>query len=87
MSKIEIIKNEDNWYELDKCPFGFKFPLACQVKGCPQWKGYTFTDAKYLGFKDYVSSSWRKMINGDIRVANFVKCEFLQTDKETGNET
>lgn len=87
MSDVEIIQSEEGgWYKLKDCPFNFKFPMACQVKGCPYWKGYMFKNAMYKGFKNYISSLWRRNINGNNIIADYVVCGFFTANKETNNE-
>lgn len=76
MNEIKIVRNSDGFYELEECPFNFKPPMACQAKGCPYWNGYLYKNVCYLGFRDYISSMWRKSLYGKPEVATFVRCGF-----------
>ena len=75
MDEVRIVKGADGKFVLDGCPLDYKFPLVCQVKGCPYWRGYMFLNAEYKGMRDYISSSWRRIVMGDVKIANYVRCE------------
>jgi hypothetical protein len=71
--KVDIVKQDDG-YRLNGCPLSYSQPLVCQAKGCPHWRGYVFLNAYYYGRKDHVSSQWRKIMDGEVVVADYVKC-------------
>lgn len=75
LKRVNLIISAINGnYELKDCPLGWKEPLSCQMRGCPHWKGYMFKNAKYAGFKDYISSQWRKYMLNEVKNADYVMC-------------
>ena len=80
MIKTEIVFNkEKEKYFLKGCVTE-RNPSYCQTFGCKYWQGYVFENAftrlgKYGTIMlDYESSQWRKLLDGKVTVANYVKC-------------